>query len=106
MHVVQAFIDAVNARDGDLVRHLSLNDSSRFTEWVENGWVLRDASISREIDGGYSEDVAVDPAKTEVLVTFDPSDADSSFEPGETTTWTFVLTYADERWVVSDSGTG
>ena len=98
-------MDAVNARDADLVRDLSLHDSSRFLEWVENGWVLRDATVNREWSGPYGDE-PVDPTKTEVTVTFDPSDADSSFEPGETTTWSFLLTNEDGRWVVSDSGAG
>ena len=68
-------------------------------------WVLRDATVDREWSGPYGDDPA-DPTKTEVTVTFDPSDADSSFEPGETTTWSFLLTKKDGRWVVSGSGAG
>lgn len=102
MHVVQAFVDAVNAQDADLVRDLSLHDSSRFTEWVENGWVLRNATVNQEWTVPYADD----PTKTEVFVTFDPSDADSSFERGDTTTWSFLLSHQDQGWVVYDSGAG
>lgn len=101
MHVVQAFVDAVNAQDADLVRDLSLY-SSGFIQWIENGWILRNATVDQEWTVPYAHD----PTKTEVFVTFDPSDVDSSFERGETTTWSFLLTREDERWVVWAYGPG
>lgn len=103
-HVVQAFIDGVNAGDDDLVRDLVLDGGSSFQKWLDEGWELRDAKIEGAREVTLDVPATDDPTRTEVVVTFDPSNFDDSYEAGQFTTWRISLVLDDGRWFVANAG--
>ena len=101
--VVQAFVDAVNAGETQLVLDLSQDGSSQFESWIEDGATLRDAQVLGLFDGPYGE---AEPSQMTVTVSFVPEGTDDSLPPGSEVTWGFDLTNETGRWLVIGAGVG
>lgn len=103
--MVQAVVDAINARDAELVGDLS---TPGFSEYVEDTWMDGGYLTYAEI-GNVVEDHGAGTAYPDavgVMVSFIPEGTDASMDDGERITWTFGLTDDSGRWLVFDAGTG
>lgn len=103
--VVQALVDAINARDQDLVEDLStpgFADSVAQT-WMQGGY-LTAAEIGETLEGQGAG--TAHPDAVGVMVSFVPEGTDASIPDGERITWAFLVTDDDGPWLVFDAGAG
>lgn len=103
--VVQTVVDAINAREHDLVEHLSTPGFAEYVEatWMQGGY-LTEAEIGATLpDQGVA---TADPDAVGVVVSFVPEQTDASIPDGERISWVFLVTDASGRWLVLDAGGG
>lgn len=96
-HVVQALIDAVNARDADLVRDVATDG------WAE---AMIDEWFDTYLTGAEIRDTVQDGTTASVAVSFIPEGGGASMPNGQRVTWGFLLTNESGGWLVTSIGQG
>lgn len=105
--MVQAFVDAVNDRDVEVVGELVTPD---FRDHLDQTWLARgyltDATIGATFEDAGPGTAYSEGKTASVNLTFTPEQADPSMTNGESVTWSVLLVEQDDRWVVFDMGAG
>jgi len=96
-HVVQALIDATNARDADLVRTVATPG------WAE---VMIEEWSDVYLTGAEIGTTVTDGNTASVNVSFIPVGGDASMPNGQRVGWAFLLTNESGRWLVTSMGQG